>query len=82
MPRGGGRQDGDPVGIPPDVVENLRRSGEGSLGIDNPLGITHRRQVTPERRGLMQVAMCGEEPQLVSGERFLQIVQKPSTEHP
>ena len=74
--------DGDAVGIAPDIVENLCRPGERPLRIDHPLGLPGRRQVTPERRRLMQVAMRGEEVQLAGGECLLQIVQEQAPEHP
>ena len=74
--------DGDTVGIPPDIVENLCRPGEGPLRVDHPLGVPNRRQVTPERGGLMEVAVRGEEVQLTGGERLLQVVQEQAPEHP
>ena len=56
--------DGDAVGIPADVVEDLCRPGERPLGVDHPFGVPNRRQIAPECGGLMQVAVRGEEVQL------------------
>ena len=42
----------------------------------------NRRQVTPERRGLLQLAVRGEEVQLAGGERLLQVVQEQAPKHP
>jgi hypothetical protein len=53
--------DGNPVGIAPDILENLSRSGEWPLRVDDPLGVVDRRQVVPKCRGLLQVTMCGKE---------------------
>ena len=66
--------DGDTVGIAADIVENLSWPGERWLRIDDPLGLPGRRQVATERRGLMQMTMCGEEVQLASDEGLFQIL--------
>jgi len=74
--------DGDTVGIPPDIVENLCRSGKRPLRVDHPLGFVDRRQVAPERRGLVQVTMRREEVQLTSDEGLLQVMQEQPAEQP
>ena len=56
--------DGNPVGISPNIIEDLSRPGERPLGIDHPLGLPDRRQVAPERRRLVKVAVRGEEVQI------------------
>jgi hypothetical protein len=58
------------VGVSPDIVEDLSRTGERSLGIDHPLSIAGWCQIAPERRGFMQVTMFGKEAQFAGGERF------------
>jgi hypothetical protein len=73
--------DGDTVGIAPDVVENLRRPGEGPLGVDDPAGVPKRRQVTLERGGFMEVAVRGEEIQRAGGERLREVVQEQAAKH-
>ena len=70
------------MGIPPDIVEDLSRSGERPLRIDHPLGLPSRRQVAPERRRLMQMTMFGEEAQRAGGKGFLQVAQKQAPKHP
>ena len=70
------------MGIPADVVEDLCRSGERPLGVDHPFGVPNRRQIAPECRGLMQVAVRGEEVQLASGEGLLKVAQEQAPEHP
>ena len=74
--------DGDAMSIPPDIVENLCRPGERPLRIDHPFGVASRREVTPERRGFMEVALRGEEVQLPGGEGLLQVVQEQASEQP
>ena len=69
------------MGIPPDVVENLRRPGEGLLRVNDPPGVPQRRQVTAERGGFMEVAVRGEEIQRTGGESFHQVVQEQSPKH-
>src|SRR5208337_5548415 len=70
--------DGDAMGIASDVVENLCRARERLLRVDYPLGVVDWRQVTPERRRLMQVTMGGEEVQLAGCERLVQVAQEQS----
>jgi len=70
--------DGNAMGVAPDIVENLFRSGERPLGIDDPIGVPGRRQVTAECGRLMQVAVRGEEVQLPADERLLQVAQEQS----
>ena len=55
---------GDAMGVPPDIVENLGRPSEGPLRIDHPLSVVNRGQVTPERGEFVEVTVCGEEVQL------------------
>ena len=62
--------DGDTMGIPPDVVENLRRAGEGLLRVDDPPGFPKRREVTAKRGGFMEMAVRVEEVQRTGGERL------------
>ena len=69
------------MGIPPDVVENLGRSGEGPFRVDDPIGFPNRREVPPERGGFMEVTVRGEEVQLPGGERVRQVMQEQTAEH-
>src|ERR1019366_10703136 len=64
------------------IIEDLGRPGEGPLRIDHPFGAMNRCQVTPERGGLVKVAIRGEKLQLTSGERLLQVAQAQAPEHP
>ena len=43
-------RDRDAMGVAADVVEHLFRAGEGPLGIDDPLCLSHRFQVTGKLR--------------------------------
>src|SRR5450755_19805 len=70
------------MGIPPDIVENLRWPGEGPLRVDHPFGVPNRCQVAPERGGFMEVAVRGEEVQRAGGECLLQVMQEQAPEHP
>jgi hypothetical protein len=45
---------------------------------DRHLGVVGERQVTPKRRGLMQMMIRREEVQLVGSERLVQVVQEQS----
>ena len=74
--------DRDAMRIAADIVENLRRPGERSLGIGHPLSLPGRCQVAPERRRLKQMTMFGEEVQRARGERFLQVPQEQASKHP
>src|SRR5271167_3762891 len=49
--------DGDAVGIPPDIVEDLCRSGERPLRVDDPVDVPGRCQITAECGGLMQMTV-------------------------
>jgi hypothetical protein len=74
--------DGDAVGVAPDIVEDLRRTSEGPLGIDHPLGTARWCQVAAECCGLMQVTVLGEEVQFARGKCLLQMVEEQPPEHP
>ena len=58
------------------------RGGDGNVPTYSALSPMNRCQVTPERRGFMEVAVLGEEVQRTGGERLLQIVQEQAAEHP
>jgi hypothetical protein len=73
--------DGDSVGVAADIVENLRRSGEGPLREDHPFGFPKWCQVAPERRGFLEVVVRGEEVQRAGGERLRQVTQEQASEH-
>src|SRR3984957_17871576 len=70
---------GDAMSVAPDVVENLGRARERPLRVDHPPGVVGRRQMTAERRGLMQLTIRGEEVQLTSSKCLVQIVQEQSS---
>ena len=49
--------DGDPMSIPPDIVEDLGWPGEGPFRVDDPLGFACWDQMAQEGRRLMQVVV-------------------------
>src|SRR6202000_2542268 len=65
--------DGDAMGIPPDVLQNLGRSRERRLGIDNPFNVVGWCQIPMEGSRLLKMTMLSEELQLTGGEGLLQI---------
>jgi len=54
----------DAVCVAADIVQNLLRSGEGALGIDDPFGLSNGSQVMLECVPLSQGSQGGEELQL------------------
>src|SRR5450631_2131124 len=55
------------------------RDGGGDVPIYSALGVVGRRQMTAERRGLMQLTIRGEEVQLASAKCLVQVVQEQSS---
>jgi hypothetical protein len=45
------------MGIAPDILQNLSRSREGPLGIDDPVGGIGRSQIVTKGRRFMKVAV-------------------------
>ena len=72
--------DGDAVGIAADILEDLFRAREGSLGVDHPVGLVDWREVAAECCGFLQVAMRREEVQPAGGKCLLEVMQEPSPE--
>ena len=57
--------DGDAMGVAAEIGENLRRSAEGLLGVDDPIEATHRGQMCGERDGIGQIGEIAEESETV-----------------
>jgi len=53
--------DGDAMGIATDVIQHLFRAREGRLGIDDPLPLPERRQMTSKFAGIAEPLQSGEE---------------------
>src|SRR5512139_2410143 len=68
--------DRDAMGVAPQIVEHLLRSGERTFGIDDPFEIAQRRQMAGERRRFAQAGESAEELQLAALERRLQALQE------
>ena len=57
------------------------RDGGGDVPIYSALGVPNRREVAPECRGFMEVAVRGEEMQRTSGECLRQVMQEQTSKH-
>ena len=67
--------DGDAVGVARQIGQHRLGSAEGSLGVDDPLGLAQRRQIRGEGMALGQSGVIAEELQaagVVSGGELLQ----------
>jgi len=62
------------------ILEHVLRTAEGSLGINHPLALTQRRQVTGESLRVAQRFQFSVELQLTGGMSFLQRMQKHAPE--
>ena len=56
--------DRDPMGVAGQIGENLLRSCEGALGVDDPLTLTQRHEPVGEGIGISQIEVLAEELQL------------------
>jgi hypothetical protein len=54
-------RDGYAVGVAADVIQHFFGSGEGRLGIDNPVRLTERLQVTEKLATILELFQGGEE---------------------
>src|SRR6266550_6068619 len=72
--------DGDPVRVAANVVHHLLWSGEGRLGVHDPVYVSHRIQMAAESLGILECRKGTEEPQLAGVEGLLQILQEQSAE--
>ena len=74
--------DGDAVGVAAQIGQDRIRSGEGSLGVDMPFDLAHRRQMAFERRRVFEPGQIAEELQFVGlegGDQFFQ--EQPPEKH-
>ena len=72
--------DGDAMSVAADVIQHLLRSGEGPLGIDDPLALTDRLQITGKLAAIAKIFQRGEEAQFAVVECVLQTLQKQTAE--
>jgi hypothetical protein len=70
----------DPVRVAADVVHHLLGSGEGRLGVDDPLRVAHRIEMTAETLRSSKSLEESEEPEFAGVESLLQILQEQSAE--
>jgi hypothetical protein len=63
---------GDTMSVASDIVEYLLGPGKGWLGVDNPLGLAERSEITEKGLALLKFAERGKEPQLMFVEGLLQ----------
>ncbi len=68
--------DGDTVGVAAEISEDLCRTTKGLLGVDDPVGLAHSRELRGERRGIGQWCEIAEEAELTGGERLRQLLEK------
>ena len=72
--------DRDAMGVAADVIQHLFGSGEGSLGIDHPLCLFQRLQVTDKCAPIPEAFQGGEELQFARIESVLEMLQKQAAE--
>src|SRR3977135_4090671 len=72
--------DGDPMCVAAYVIHHLLWSGEGRLGVDDPIHVSHWIQMAAESLGILECRKRAEEPQLAGVEGLLQILQEQSAE--
>ena len=75
----------DPVGVAAEIVDHLLRSAKGRLGIDHPLFVAQRLEVSAKRFRLTQGLLLAEELELTVNKELdkgvKQAVAKPGREH-
>jgi hypothetical protein len=70
----------DAVGVTSHVVEDLLWSGKRAFGVDDPFGLSRRRQIAGEPVTFAEIFQCVEEAEFAGIERTLEVVQKQATE--
>src|SRR5271169_2493012 len=70
----------DSVGIAAQVVHHLLRSGEGRFGVDDPLQVVQRLEITAESLGILKGRERRKEAEFAGVEGLLQIGQEQSAE--
>lgn len=78
--------DGDPMGVAGEIGEDRGGTGEGPLGIDNPLDLAQGREPLGKSRGIGELGVLAKELQLPSGmgggEIFEEAPTEEAGEHP
>ena len=72
--------DGDAMGVAAEIGENLRRSAERLLGVDDPIDAPHGGQMGGERDGIGQMREIAEEAEALGVEGGLQAFEEQATE--
>src|SRR6266853_1287836 len=73
-------RDGHPMGIAADVVEQLLGAGEGCFGIDHPLLLAQRIEISPESLDLAQSLQRREELELPAMMRLMEQLEEAPAE--
>ena len=73
---------GDAVSVTPEIGENLGRSAERLLGIDDPVDVPHGGEMSSEGRGFGEMRQIAEEAQGAGVEGSLQAFEKQASEEP
>src|ERR1035438_100355 len=73
-------RDRDAMGVAADIIQHLFGTGEGPLGIDDPLCLFERLQVTDKCAPITEAFQGGEELQFARIEGVLELLQKQATE--
>jgi len=72
--------DGDAVRVPPNAVEDLRGTGEGPLGVDDPLHVARGREMLVEGRAIAERMDRTDEGEIARVERGLECGQEETSE--
>ena len=72
--------DGDPMGVAPDVLEDLLWAAKGSLRVDDPFRSSCWEQMAQKCRAVVERLQSVEEGQLAGQERLLQTLQEQPAE--
>jgi len=72
--------DGDPMGVAGEIGEDRGGTGEGPLGIDNPLDLAQRREPPGKSRGIGELGVLAKELQLASGMSCGEVFEEAATE--
>ena len=64
------------MGIAADIIQHLFGAGEGSLGINDPLCLFERLQVTDKCASIPEAFQGGEESQFARAESVVEMLQK------
>ena len=74
--------DRDPMGVAGQIGENLLRSGEGALGVDDPLTLAQRHEPVGEGLGVGQIDVLAKELELTGTMGVLQRVDDAHSGNP